>query len=140
MAGIFTDRRLNQDASAAVADATVSQAPATYASYFSVAVLSTCAAASGSSCSHQLPLSSPAKRSAAGNGAEPHHKHKNGPIPEVALSSAVLRWLLEFSARFTPLNRWNIAAFVLRAWEGFQPCFHFALVDIRDAHTFNAAP
>ena len=64
-----------------------------------------------------------------------------GAAPPGKAPVSAWQWpLLEFPARFTPLNRWNIAAIVQRAWEGFQPGFHFTLVDIRDAHTFNAAP
>ena len=81
MAGVFTDRRLNQDASAAAADATVSEAPTIYVFLSQRRCL-----VNGQPRDVLLAPSSPAKRSAAGNGTEPNHKHKKWPIPEVAFA------------------------------------------------------
>ena len=67
-----------------------------------------------------------------------YHPHK--PRRRSARPGYDCRLSLEFPARFTPLNLRNIPAIVQRAGEGFQPCFHFALVDACDAHAFNAAP
>ena len=66
--------------------------------------------------------------------------HPQKPRRRSARPGYHCRLPLEFPAGFTPLNRRNIPAIVQRTRKGFQPCFHFALVDVRDAHAFNAAP